>query len=55
MVNSYSHKLFSAVSAFACVSGIKCEYTCKVTVESLCPIYLHTVCMGTFWDNNRLQ
>ena len=28
-----------------CVSGIKWLYTFNVTVESLCPIYLLTVCM----------
>lgn len=47
--------LFNVLITFSLVSGIKCEYTCRVIVESLCPMYLLTVCIGTFWDSNRLQ
>ena len=47
--------LFNALSAVSCVSGIKWLYTLSVTVESLCPIYLLTVCIGTFCDKSKLQ
>ena len=44
-----------ACIALSCVSGMKWLYTFNVTVESLCPIYLLTVCIGTFWESNMLQ
>ena len=51
----YFEILFNAKTTFSCVSGIKRLQTSSVTVESLCPIYLLTVWIGTFWDRSKLQ